>query len=123
MVLCNLYLTFHSIYFLNMTNIYMLQIGLFMFFKNELLPVGFHDMSLSSSQLHSYNTRNAMNYRSQFLELILGNLPWHIKAQSFGMSSLLNSKTNLQKMSLKRTYIEFYFNKLICPNYFHIVDQ
>ena len=30
MVLCNLYLTFHSIYFLNITNIYMLQIGLFM---------------------------------------------------------------------------------------------
>ena len=44
----------------------MLQIGLFIFFKNELLRVGFHDMFLSSSQLHSYNTRNAMNYRSQF---------------------------------------------------------
>ena len=66
MVLCDLYLTFYSIYFLNISNIYMLQIGLFIFFKNELLPVGFHDMFLSSSQLHSYNTRNAMNYRSQF---------------------------------------------------------
>ena len=45
----------------------MLQIGLFMFsFKNKLLPVGFHGMFLSSSQLHFYNTRNAMNYRSQF---------------------------------------------------------
>ena len=45
----------------------MLQIGLFMFFlKNKLLPVGFHGMFLSSSQLHSYNARNAMNYRSQF---------------------------------------------------------
>ena len=37
----------------------MLTLGLFMFsFKNKLLPVGFHDMFLSSSQLHSYNTRN-----------------------------------------------------------------
>ena len=45
----------------------MLQIGLFMFlFKNKLLPVGFHGMFLSSSQLHSYITRNAMNHRSQF---------------------------------------------------------
>ena len=47
----------------------MLQIGLFMFFQSvlpELLPVGFHDSLLSSSQLDSYNTRNAMNYRSQF---------------------------------------------------------
>ena len=43
------------------------QIGLFMFFfKNKLLPVGFYGIFLSSSQLHSYNTRNAMNYRSQF---------------------------------------------------------
>ena len=37
----------------------MLPIGLFMFsFKNKLLPVGFHDMFSSSSQLHSYNKRN-----------------------------------------------------------------
>ena len=50
-----------------LSNIYMLQIGLFVFsFKNKLLPVGFHGMFLSSSQLHFYNTRNAMNYRSQF---------------------------------------------------------
>ena len=58
---------FYEHNFLNLSNIYMLQIGLFMFsFKNKLLPVGFHGMFLSSSQLHSYNTRNAMNYRSQF---------------------------------------------------------
>ena len=35
-------------------------------FNNKLLPVGFPGMFLSSSQLHTYNTRNAMNYRSQF---------------------------------------------------------
>ena len=39
----------------------MLQKGLFMFsFKKKLLPVGFYDMFLSSSQLHSCNTRNAI---------------------------------------------------------------
>ena len=48
-------LLFYEHNFLNITNIYMLQIGLFMFsFKNKLLPVGFHDTFLSSSQLHSY---------------------------------------------------------------------
>ena len=60
---------FYEHNFLNLSNIYMLQISLFMFsFKNnyKLLPVSFHGMFLSSSQLHSYNTRNAMNYRSQF---------------------------------------------------------
>ena len=48
--------------FLNIINIYMLQTGLFMFsFKETLLQVGFHDMFLSSSQLHSQcNTRNAI---------------------------------------------------------------
>ena len=47
--------------FLNITNIYMLHTGLFMFyFKKKLLPVGFHDMFLSSSQLHSCDTRNAI---------------------------------------------------------------
>ena len=55
-------------------HIYTLQISLFMFFKNKLLPVSFHDMFSSSSQLHSYNTRNAMNYRSQFSRAMLGNL-------------------------------------------------
>ena len=60
--------------FFNINNIYMLQIGLFMFsLKNKLLPVSFHDMFLSSSQLHSYNTRNAMNCRSQFSKAMLGN--------------------------------------------------
>ena len=40
---------------------------MFMFsFKIKLLPVGFYDMLLSSSQLHSYDTQNAMNYISQF---------------------------------------------------------
>ena len=39
---------FYEHNFLNLSNIYMLQIGLFMFsFKNKLLPVGFHDMLLS----------------------------------------------------------------------------
>ena len=39
----------------------MLHTGLFMFyFKKKLLPVGFHDMFLSSSQLHSCDTRNAI---------------------------------------------------------------
>ena len=48
-------LLFYEHNFLNITNIYMLQIGLFMFsFKNKLLPIGFHDMFLSSSQFHSY---------------------------------------------------------------------
>ena len=61
----------------------MLQIGLFIFFKNELLPVGFHDMFLSSSQLHSYNTRNAMNYRSQFSRTHFRNtLPSELKDES-----------------------------------------
>ena len=47
--------------FLNIINIYMLQKGLFMFsFKKKLLPVGFHDMFWSSSQLHSCNTRNVI---------------------------------------------------------------
>ena len=58
---------FYEFNFLSIIKSDMLQIGLFMFsFKNKLLPVGFHDTFLSSSQLHSYNTRNAMNYRSQF---------------------------------------------------------
>ena len=58
---------FYEFNFLSIINFDMLQIGVFMFsFKNKLLPVGFHDMLLSSSQLYSYNTRNAMNYRSQF---------------------------------------------------------
>ena len=71
MVLCDLYLTFYSIYFLNITNIYMLQIGLFIFFKNELLRVGFHDMFLSSSQLQEMPWITDLN----FLEPMLGNLP------------------------------------------------
>ena len=58
---------FYEFNFLSIIKSDMLQIGLFTFsFKNKLLPVGFHDMLLSSSQLYSYNTRNAMNYRSQF---------------------------------------------------------
>ena len=66
---------FYKHNFLNITNIYTLQISLFMFsFKNKLLPVSFHDMFLSSSQLHFYNIRNAMNYRSQFSRAMLGNL-------------------------------------------------
>ena len=45
-------------------NIYMLQIGLFMFsFKNKLLPVGLHDMFLSSSQLHSVITQEMHEVR------------------------------------------------------------
>ena len=73
----------------------MLQIGLFIFFKNELLRVGFHDMFLSSSQLHSYNTRNAMNYRSQF------------SRTHFRKPSLLNSKTNLVfKKNLHRFLVQ-----------------
>ena len=68
-------LLFYKHNFLNITNIYTLQISLFMFsFKNKSLPVSFHDMFSSSSQLHSYNTRNAMNYRSQFSRAMLGNL-------------------------------------------------
>ena len=58
-------------------NIYMLQIGLFMFsFKNKLLPVGLHDMFLSSSQLHSVITQE-MPWSTDliFPEPILGNLP------------------------------------------------
>ena len=44
----------HEHNFHEITNIYMLQTGLFMFsFKKKLLPVGFHDMFSSSSQLHS----------------------------------------------------------------------
>ena len=66
---------FYKHNFLNITNIYTLQISLFMFsFKNKSLPVSFHDMFLSSSQLHSYNTRNALNYKSQFSRAMLGNL-------------------------------------------------
>ena len=58
---------FYEHNFLNSRNIYMLQIGLFMFvFKNKLLPASFHGMFLSSSQLYSYHTRNVMIYRFQF---------------------------------------------------------
>ena len=58
---------FYEHNFLHLSYIYKLQIGLFMFsFKNKLLLVGFHGLFLFSSQLHTYNTRNAMNYRSQF---------------------------------------------------------
>ena len=46
---------FYKHNFLNTTNIYTLQISLFMFsFKNKLLPVSFHDMFSSSSRSTSF---------------------------------------------------------------------
>ena len=46
---------FYKHNFLNITNIYTLQISLFMFsFKNKLLPVSFHDMFSSSSRSTSF---------------------------------------------------------------------
>ena len=88
---------FYEHNFLNLSDIYVLQIGLFMFsFKKKLLPVGFHGIFLSSSQLNSYNTRNAMNYRSQFSRTNFRKFTIAYQGPNF-WNTQLNSKTNLQK--------------------------
>ena len=54
---------FYEYGLLNIENIHLLQVGLFMFlFNKKLLP--FHTMFQKSSEIHSYSTRNASNYRS-----------------------------------------------------------
>jgi hypothetical protein len=61
-----------------------LYIARFMFcYHNEILPPVFHDLfhCTCNSQIHSYNTRSANNYRPHACRINLKNLLYFIVAQ------------------------------------------
>ena len=56
---------FYEYGLLDIVNIHLLQVGLFVVLLNKkLLPQSFHSMFQKCSEIHSYSTRNASNYRS-----------------------------------------------------------
>ena len=55
---------FKKLELLKFHNIYLFQLGFFMFsFKNSTLPSKFNNLFFMKSQIHNYNTRSAHSFR------------------------------------------------------------
>ena len=106
-------LTTHLFYeygLLDIMNIHLLRVCLFMFlFSKKLSPKSFHSMFQKSSEIHSYITRNASNYRPhkcrtntrKYTISCQGSTFWNVLPPDLGSKqSYYSFKVNLTKYLL-----------------------
>jgi hypothetical protein len=88
-----------------------LYIARFMFcYNSQLLPPIFFDLFARNNQIHNYNTRSAMNYRTHTCRTNLKQFTILYQGPKIWNSLPTNIKDSLSLYSFKKTMIEFLLN-------------
>ena len=88
-----------------------LYIARFMFcYNSQLLPPIFFDLFARNNQIHNYNTRSAMNYRTHTCRTNLKKFTILYQGPKIWNSLPTNIKDSLSLYSFKKTMMEFLLN-------------
>ena len=79
-------------------------------YNSQLLPPIFFDLFARNNQIHNYNTRSAMNYRTHTCRTNLKKFTILYQGPKIGNSLPTNIKDSLSLYSFKKTMMEFLLN-------------
>ena len=103
---------FRKLNILDIFSVHSLAIGNFMFsYHQRLLPPSFSDIFITSSQVHSYNTRSAPHYRSHPCRTNIKQLTILHQGPSLWNSLPSSIKLSLTITSFKKSLKKFLIDK------------